>query len=534
MRLLFVFTLCLWSSHASAFGAKNEAAPATAKEIQEKIDFILKVARNVTSSKNSDVKTYRIGVFGRNDEAKVLYEALSEKQATVNGKKLEVLQFNRIRNLKEVDLIYLHQESKESLKELSENISETCIVVTEDYPYGLSLINFRLMDGKISYELQEQALEKKGLAILSAIKKNTARVVSESLWKKKSEEAEKAILEKEKTISGQRKVIDTKKKQLEQKAVQISSQKDDLLHKSAEIEAKKALIDEQQKVITSVAIGAIVALFLISFLLIINKKRKQALAVSEQKTAEILSSISYAKRIQNSFLPSRELLNSSLKNGFIFYDPKDIVSGDFYWLEEHKGITFFAVADCTGHGVPGALLSALCSTTLSRTVNELGITDPGEILDTSVQLLDEFFSKGDEMVLDGMDIGLCSLSTKDRLLQFSGANRPMLVLRKDGTLEEFKGDRQPIGYYETRSAYTTHKIEMQPGDTLYLFSDGITDQFGGEKGKKFGIRRLKERILATSHLSVDEQKVALELEFKSWRGHLERIDDACFMSVRIS
>lgn len=531
---MFVWTLCLASNSVHAFGAKNDAAPASAKEIQAKIDFILKVARNVTTTEKSKEKTYRIGVFGRNDEAKILYEALSEKQVTINGRKLEVLQFNRIRNLKEVDLIYLHQESKESLKELNENISETCIVVTEDYPYGFSLINFRWMDGSISYELQEQALEKKGFALLSAIQKNTSRIVSENVWKQKSEAAEKAIIEKEKTISGQRKDIDTKKKQLEQKSSQISSQKDDLIHKSAEIEAKQALISEQQKVITSVAIGAIVALLLITFLLIINKKRKQALALSEQKTAEILSSISYAKRIQNSFLPSSELLKNSLKNGFIFYDPKDIVSGDFYWLEEHKGVTYFAVADCTGHGVPGALLSALCSTTLSRTVNELGITDPGKILDTSVQLLDEFFSKGDEMVLDGMDIALCSLSNKDSVLHFSGANRPLLVLRKDGTLEEFKGDRQPIGYYETRSAYTTHQIELYTGDTLYLFSDGITDQFGGENGKKFGIRRLKERILATSALEINEQKAALELEFKNWRGELERIDDACFMSVRIS
>ncbi|MFT6504120.1 MAG: serine phosphatase RsbU (regulator of sigma subunit) [Crocinitomicaceae bacterium] len=533
ITLLFLSLIfSLVSNQVYGIKSKKDITASTYQETEEKVDFILKIARNVISKNESTNKTYRIAIFGKNDEAKLLYTLLAQEELTIQNRTLEVVQFKRIRSVEDVDLIYLHKESNASLKEINTKVSKNCIAVTEDYPYNYSRINFSMKGGKLSYELHELELKKAGFIVSSLLMKNTSRVESESIWENKLEIAAKEILEKEKTITGQRELITSKAKQLKKKASKISSQKKDLKYKSDEIKAKKALIVEQNKLIISITIGAFVALILISFLLLLNKKRKQALAISELKTTEILASISYAKRIQNAFLPSRDLLNKSLKHGFIFYEPKDIVSGDFYWLEEHNGDTYFAVADCTGHGVPGALLSTLCSNTLTRTVNELGITEPGKILDTSVQLLDAFFSKGNEMVYDGMDIALCCLS-QDNKLKFSGANRPLIVTRKDGRIEEIKGDRQPIVYYEKRKEYTTHEIDLASGDTLYLYSDGIPDQFGGERDKKFGSKRLKQLLLKIHALELDAQKNEFERVFNNWIGKSERNDDACLISVRI-
>jgi len=245
---------------------------------------------------------------------------------------------------------------------------------------------------------------------------------------------------------------------------------------------------------------------------------------------EILASITYAKRIQTAILPPDKVVKSSLQDSFILYKPKDIVAGDFYWLERSGDKILFAAADCTGHGVPGAMVSVICNNALNRSVREYGLTTPGEILDKSTRIVIEEFEKSDEEVKDGMDIALVSLDGLK--LEFSGAHNPLWVIR-NGKILETKGDKQPIGKFDNRLPYKTHAIDLQKGDSIYVFTDGFVDQFGGEKGKKLKVKAFRELLLSIQHKSMDMQKQVLDEAFESWKGNFEQIDDVCVFGVRI-
>jgi serine phosphatase RsbU (regulator of sigma subunit) len=199
---------------------------------------------------------------------------------------------------------------------------------------------------------------------------------------------------------------------------------------------------------------------------------------------------------------------------------------------------YFAAADCTGHGVPGAMVSVVCSNALSKALLEEGIIETGKILDRTRELVIEKFSKSEENVKDGMDISLCCLDMANMNLQWSGANNPLWFVRKgvDGAMVELvetKPDKQPIGNYADPKPFTTHQIDLREGDSIYIFTDGYQDQFGGEKKKKFKASQMKEILLRNQHLSMDEQKEMLNMEFEKWRGSLEQIDDVCVIGVKI-
>jgi serine phosphatase RsbU (regulator of sigma subunit) len=255
----------------------------------------------------------------------------------------------------------------------------------------------------------------------------------------------------------------------------------------------------------------------------------------EEKNKEITDSINYAKRIQEAILPSRYSLVENLKNGFVLYKPKDIVAGDFYWLEKYDNKVFFAAADCTGHGVPGAMVSVVCSNAISKALLEDGITETGKILDRTRELVIEKFSKSGENVKDGMDISLVKfelLNSEIVNLEWSGANNPLWLIR-NGELTEFKPDKQPIGNYADVKPFTTHRIDIKKNDTIFVFTDGFEDQFGGEKGKKFKAAKMKELFLSIQDLSMEEQKEIINQKFEAWRGELEQVDDVCVIGVRI-
>ncbi len=252
----------------------------------------------------------------------------------------------------------------------------------------------------------------------------------------------------------------------------------------------------------------------------------------EAKNTDILDSIQYAKRIQNAILPSKSSINELMPDSFILYKPKDVVAGDFYWLEQKEGKTLLAVADCTGHGVPGAMVSVVCNNALNRSVREHGLTQPSEILNKTREIVVQEFEKSEEKVRDGMDISLVSLEGTD--LQYAGAFNSLWII-KDGMDEVFevKADKQPIGKYENRVDFTNHKMELSKGDIIYLFSDGFADQFGGEKGKKFKAGNLKMLLLTLKQKTLKEQGEALEISFEKWRGSLEQLDDVCIIGLKI-
>ena len=318
-----------------------------------------------------------------------------------------------------------------------------------------------------------------------------------------------------------------------------------------------------------------------------GEKLEKAYKNIEVKNKEITDSIVYAKRIQDTILPSNSFIDENLKDTFVLFKPKDVVSGDFYWMECSAGsmqnavgkeeqvvtdgnsssglplgklegaTTFLAAADCTGHGVPGAMVSVVCATALSKVVQEEHITAPGQILDRTRELVVERFKRSQEDVKDGMDISLAALahSTKSEhgeqkaLLQWSGANNPLWIVSKreqvyDGCsrvltgetcfLHEVTADKQPIGKVDDPKDFKTHTIELKPGDTFYLFSDGFHDQFGGDKAKKFKTSNFKKLLLSIHDRSMTEQKTLLDEAFENWKGELEQVDDVCVIGVRIS
>lgn len=257
--------------------------------------------------------------------------------------------------------------------------------------------------------------------------------------------------------------------------------------------------------------------------------------IIEETHKEITDSIAYAKRIQSAILPPAKLISEALPNSFVLYKPKDVVAGDFYWLEKSSGLTLFAAADCTGHGVPGAMVSVICNGALNRSVREFGLTLPGEILDKARDIVIQEFEKSEEDVKDGMDIALCSIegtSTGSVTLKYAGAHNPLWVIRNNEVLE-IKADKQPVGKFEMAKTFTTHEFHLEKGDNVYIFSDGYVDQFGGDKGKKFKPKALRELLLSIQDKSMDDQKSMLDDSFEKWRGSLEQVDDVCMIGIHI-
>jgi serine phosphatase RsbU (regulator of sigma subunit) len=246
---------------------------------------------------------------------------------------------------------------------------------------------------------------------------------------------------------------------------------------------------------------------------------------------EIQQSIHYAKRLQDVFLPSSETLTQHFSCHFTLFKPKDVVSGDFYWFEydEASNTKVIAVADCTGHGVPGALVSIVCSNALNKVVKELQILEPAEILNNAREIIIDTFNKKGKEVRDGMDITICSI--KNNEVKTAGANNGLWVVEANKGFKEYKADRQPVGWQEVLKPFSQHTLVMQEGDTLYMLTDGFQDQFGGPKNKKFKKATLKElltRIAAEPHI---KQKEVLDYEFEKWRGDQEQVDDVCLIGI---
>ena len=267
------------------------------------------------------------------------------------------------------------------------------------------------------------------------------------------------------------------------------------------------------------------------------ERQKQLLEESkhviERRNKEVLSSIRYAKRIQDSFLPSPEELQIILGDYFILYKPKDIVSGDFYWVRDYEEYLIVAVGDCTGHGVPGAIMSILSHGLLNQACEEQSIFEPDQILKfVNEGMMSSIDRNRDRMALrDGLDIALVVIDKKNSILSFSGAQRPLFLLR-EGEEIEMRGDRYPVGGYNNGVQYTNRKLHLQDGDQIYMYSDGYSDQFGGKHGKKMKQSILKRKIQMNNSVSMSEQKVHLERFYKTWKGDEQQIDDVCILGFK--
>lgn len=322
-------------------------------------------------------------------------------------------------------------------------------------------------------------------------------------------------------------------------------------------------INRQQNVIYLSVIGLIIVLVSLVFFVQSNRRSQRMndmlseknRLINEQKdlveerNRSISDSINYARRLQTAILPTPEEIDHYLPDNFLFFKPKDVVSGDFHWLEVRDDVIFVAAADCTGHGVPGAMVSVVCSTAMNQSVNELNLREPAQILNKTRDLVIERFEKSDTSVVDGMDIVLCALSRDKRKLIFAGANNPLWIVRRNELLDrsrftvmnegrevsliEIKGDKQPVGQYAKMEPFTQTEIELFPGDCVYLSTDGFADQFGGKHGKKFKYSAFRQLLTDMNALPMERQRERLEQEFYAWKGELEQVDDLCVIGFRV-
>ena len=261
----------------------------------------------------------------------------------------------------------------------------------------------------------------------------------------------------------------------------------------------------------------------------------------EEKNREITDSINYAKNIQNAFIPSEQKFNSHFKDSFVLFKPKDIVSGDFYWVYEKNDTLFYVTADCTGHGVPGGFMTMLGLSFLDEIIAAQNNQDPAEVLnlmrDKIINTLNQTGGFGQNK--DGMDITVCCINKTKKELVFSSANNDIYIIRKNLDLSdgkeffEYKANRQPCGYSDLNKPFTKQTINLMEGDCIYSFTDGFADQFGGPKGKKFRYKQFEQMLIKNSHLGFSAQKNLLNNVNESWKGGLEQVDDILVIGVKI-
>jgi serine phosphatase RsbU (regulator of sigma subunit) len=295
-------------------------------------------------------------------------------------------------------------------------------------------------------------------------------------------------------------------------------QKNEIIQKSEEIETQMDAIESQKEEIETQR----------------DLAEKQRDEISVQKK-ELTDSIKYASRIQSALLPESESFSKIFSDYFILNKPKDIISGDFYWLLTKGNKTVVAVADCTGHGVPGAFMSILGVEFLNEIVNNLGIVQPNRILNNIRNRIIKSMTQTGKVgeTSDGMDIALVSIDLENYTLQYAGAFNPLFIIRNNN-LSEIKGDRMPVGFHEKiDKPFTNHEIQIKVNDSIYLFSDGYKDQFGWRSNKKFNPDNFRELLLSVQNVPMKAQKLLLENTLKNWMGDVEQIDDIMVVGLRI-
>lgn len=264
-----------------------------------------------------------------------------------------------------------------------------------------------------------------------------------------------------------------------------------------------------------------------------TQQLKSAFIEIEEKNKDIHDSIVYAKRIQEAILPAKELKHKLFPNAFVLYQPRDIVSGDFYWFTEKNGKRLIAAVDCTGHGVPGAFMSLIGSTILNEIVNVQGITKPSLILNKLRDQIIFSLKQSDGNNKDGMDISLLCFDDERKTVEFAGANNPLWIIRNNECIE-IKADKQPVGFSGTElKDFTNHFIQTLEGDNLFLFSDGFADQFGGLKGKKYKYSNFKALLISLYNNDPLKQEEMILNEFLNWKGTLEQVDDVLIIGVKV-
>jgi serine phosphatase RsbU (regulator of sigma subunit) len=302
---------------------------------------------------------------------------------------------------------------------------------------------------------------------------------------------------------------------------------------------------KQQQLITYFIIGGLLLTLLLAFFIfrglriqrkanaIISRQKEevtQQKLIVEEHQKEILDSIHYAKRIQNTLLAHKDFVNQYIPNNFIYFNPKDIVSGDFYWATKKNNYFYFAVCDSTGHGVPGAFMSLLNIGFLSEAINEKDIIEPASVFNYVRERLVSSVSKDGQK--DGFDGILLRINLITKEMVYTAANNKPVVITNN-VIKHLPADKMPVGDGERKEEFSQHTIETSKGDMLYLYTDGYADQFGGPKGKKFKYKPLDEYLLSIVDKPLSEQADCLNAKFNEWKGNLEQVDDVCLIGIKL-
>ena len=430
--------------------------------------------------------------------------------------------FEYLNNLNEGNLTF-NEDIKEVKSYSIDNESDTTNDNFQINSNAETLPNIQLLDmKKLLSELSVSTNSQDSL-----IKNKQTEISNE--WQQLEIAKIKATTEDDKT-----KIREAQKMLLE-KEQQIKSAQNEIVNAKKKIELQAL---ENKNKTTLLTFAAAVLLLVLTLLFVVFKNNKERLKSNQLltvKNKEVMDSIKYAQRLQNAILPPLSVINKNLSDSFILYKPKDIVSGDFYWVQNIGGTTYFAVVDCTGHGVPGAFMSIVGYNALNQAINQHKLRKPSDILNQVNREISKTLHQADNIdIEDGMDISLCMLDTKTNELEYAGAVNGLNILRK-GELKIIKGDKFSIGSTKRNGReYSNHNFKLEKGDYIYIYSDGYADQFGGSKERKFMYKKLRQLLVDNSMLTTKQQKENLEKQFNVWKGDLEQIDDVCIMGVKIA
>jgi len=615
------------------------AAGAQEYDNESRSIYILDIARYVQWDNIEDISVFRIGILEPVHDLLPVIRDHALRRETVQGRPVEVYHFSAIEDLTPVNLLYVNKRYDYDISLVLSRIrGKHTLLISENYEFHRSMINFIVYSGQKRFEINEDRMNQEGLHVSELFREHA--ITTEADWQEIYNLVE-LELEKEKImVLEQNRLIEEQLAQIDEQQYQIENQQMHIERQMAEIERQGVLLERlendivrRQKVIDEKNIqitlqnraiedqmeelernrleverqGNILAgqhnriseqegmiadqniilgrqleqiekqRLLIWFFIImlvfavvlayfiyksyrikreanikleeknrmITRQRdeieKQRDDISEQRdriaeqNALIWDSIHYARRIQSALLPDDQNFRNVLDHFFIMYSPKDVVSGDFYWESKIGDEVIVVAADCTGHGVPGALMSMLGVTFLNDIVNTRKITRPAEILNKlRDDVISAFNQKGsrDEEIYDGMDIAVCCIDMENSTIQFSGANNPLILIRESEILH-FKGDRMPVAISDKTMAFSNHTIELQQNDQIYIFSDGYIDQFGGDKNKKFMRKRLVNLLLEIKNEPMHRQKEILVKTFVDWKGDNEQTDDVVMIGMKI-
>ena len=596
--------------------------------------YILDIARYIEYPEKVilPAEEFSIGVLSTEEKLYWELENLAKTRKFIQGKPIRVYLYRDLDHVENTMVLYINKDEGFKINNILNHIEGThTLLITEGYEFRESMINFKVLDNKPRFEVNEALLNKEELKVdelflALAIKtredwqalfqvtevelveekeitkaqkvlieeqqakideqlalialqearldsldkevqkkqndiKQKQRVLSHQLneitrQKDVIKASEASIKEKDIVLAEKVKNISIKEKRLTQQEAQIASQ-------DAKIYEQFKQIEKQKLITYFVSIALFLVIGLLYFIYVNYRNKKKANLILEEKNRviteqkeliteqrdlaemqrdqiayqkkHITDSIHYAKRIQRALLPSIELFSDKIDH-FVLYKPRDIVSGDFYWVNEIDGKQIIITADCTGHGVPGAFMSMLGISLLNEIVNNKKIYKPDEILNAlrkdivdSLKQNDGEFSEG--AVKDGMDMTACTVYYKDDVLEFAGANNPLYII-SDDELIQIKGDKMPVAIHDNMEPFSLKEYKLKKGDCFYTFSDGFVDQFGGPNQKKFLSKNFRELLMKIKDEPMVEQGIKLDESFEKWRAEVDQVDDVTVIGIK--